>query len=117
MGRACGTVESNLRQPGPRRDTGTRPSYFKLPTSPPEQVHDVEGGCDLGIAIKMLSQPTLLLVLALGGAASAFNQAQFMPQSNIANAGPDVAAPIVDLGYSQYQGFYNPTFNINAYKG
>ncbi|KAK1830989.1 lipase 2 [Podospora conica] len=40
-----------------------------------------------------------------------------MPRSGIANAATDVASPIVDLGYSQYQGFYNSTVNWNVYRG
>ena len=47
----------------------------------------------------------------------AFDQSQFMPRSGIANAATDVASPIVDLGYSQYQGFYNSTANWNVYRG
>ena len=28
-----------------------------------------------------------------------------------------VPAPIVDVGYTKYQGYYNSTFDINVYKG
>lgn len=66
----------------------------------------------------MLPPSSLSLILALGGAVvSAFDQAQFMPRSGIAQAATDVPSPIVDLGYSQYQGFYNSTANWNVYRG
>jgi len=65
----------------------------------------------------MLHPSCLSLLLALSGAVvSAFDQTQFMPRSGIANAATD-ASPIVDLGYSQYQGFYNSTLNWNVYRG
>ena len=28
-----------------------------------------------------------------------------------------VPAPVVDLGYSQYEGYYNTTLDINVYRG
>jgi hypothetical protein len=69
-------------------------------------------------SFKMPHSPCLSLLLALSGVVvSAFDQAQFMPRSGIAQAATDVPSPIVDLGYSQYQGFYNSTVNWNVYRG
>lgn len=69
-------------------------------------------------SFKMFPPSSLSLLLALSGAVvSAFDQAQFMPRSGIAQAATDVPSPIIDLGYSQYEGFYNSSANWNVYRG
>jgi hypothetical protein len=37
--------------------------------------------------------------------------------SGLALANTNYSAPIVDLGYSRYQGHYDPKFDANVYKG
>lgn len=37
--------------------------------------------------------------------------------SGLALANTKSSTPIVDLGYARYQGYHDPEFNANVYKG
>jgi hypothetical protein len=40
------------------------------------------------------------------------------PGARVLNhAGGDPVAPVVDLDYGRYQGYYNPAFDLNIYRG
>ncbi|GAB1318467.1 Carboxylic ester hydrolase [Madurella fahalii] len=58
----------------------------------------------------------LAVILAAGRLVSGFIQEQFVPP-DLKGVSGGAAAPIVDLGYSQYQGSYDPTFDTNVYRG
>ncbi|KAK5659177.1 hypothetical protein OQA88_1267 [Cercophora sp. LCS_1] len=45
--------------------------------------------------------------------AAALASARALPQ----RAPGDAASPIIDLGYAQYQGYYNSSFDLNIYRG
>lgn len=57
----------------------------------------------------------LTILLSIGSvAASGFTQQSV---STLQHATSDAEAPIVDLGYARYQGYYNSTFDLNVYRG
>ena len=39
------------------------------------------------------------------------------PTRILQQSASDPVAPVVDLDYAQYQGYYNPAFNLNIYRG
>jgi hypothetical protein len=46
-----------------------------------------------------------------------FAQETFSPKPLFEFQSTDDPAPVVDLGYSQFQGYFNATFNLNIYRG
>ncbi len=64
----------------------------------------------------MLYYQVLAVLLAVPGSVSGFRQKDFFspPSTDRLADGP---APIVELDYGKYQGYYNETFDLNIYRG
>ncbi len=57
------------------------------------------------------------VVLAAGQLVSAFIQDQLTPSTFMIRSASDPLAPIVDVEYAEYQGYYNASYDINVYRG